>query len=112
MGIKFYKTCDDLKRELGGQEAIEIINYLEIKLLERQQQLIQTIRVKNYTEIARYAHKTKGSIRYYGTNSLNDLLDKLINVEYNTDIITDNLIDTINSEFNTILTYWKNCKNN
>ena len=74
MGRKFYKTCDDLEKELGAQEALELINYLEPKLIERQQQLIQIVRTKNYMEIARYAHRTKGSIRYYGTNILNDLL--------------------------------------
>ena len=111
MGRKFYKTCDDLEKELGAQEALELINYLEPKLIERQQQLIQIVRTKNYMEIARYAHRTKGSIRYYGTNILNDLLEKLINIEYNTDILTDGLVDTINAEFNIILNYWQGCKN-
>ena len=35
MGRKFYRTCEDLKRELGATEALEIINYLEPKLEER-----------------------------------------------------------------------------
>jgi hypothetical protein len=111
MGRKFYKTCDDLARELGVQDALELINDLEPKLIERQQQLIQIIRTKNYAEISRYAHKTKGSIRYYGTNILNDLLEKLINVEYNTDMVSDNLIETINVEFHIILNYWQGCRN-
>lgn len=111
MGRKFYRTCEDLKRELGATEALEIINYLEPKLEERQQQLIQIIRIKNYAEIARYAHKTKGSIHYYGTHTLSNLLDKLINVEYNSELINDYFIDLINAEFNFILHYWRNCKN-
>ena len=111
MGKNFYKTCNDLKRELGEQEALEIINYLEPKLQERQQQFIQILRAKNSTEISRYAHKTKGSIAYYGTYSLNDLLEKIIKIECVNDILISDLINSINLEFNIILDYWKNCKN-
>ena len=111
MGKNFYKTCDDLKRELGLQEALEIINYLEPKLQERQKQFIQILRTKNSTEISHYAHKTKGSITYYGTQSLNDLLEQIINLEYVNDVLINDLINSINLEFNIILHYWKNSTN-
>lgn len=76
---------DQLQRDLGTSEAVDLLNFAIPFITEREALLRSLLLSGGLDEAAKCAHKTIGSLGLYGTDKLEGLLKEINKLDNNAD---------------------------
>ncbi len=91
---------DQLTQDLGIEDAVEVLEYALPRVFERQKKIQEHLQAKQWKEASAYAHQTMSSIRLYGSDELERLLNKIKDHNENERI---QLQDQLSQEFSLVI---------
>lgn len=100
------KALDNLLTNLGKKDTVELLEFALPRIVERKIALMQLLNANNWEAALQVAHKTLSSVRLYGSNQLEALLQQVCRQDMAV-VATPEFQATLESEFSGVITTLK-----